>query len=227
MMNSGPAQGVPVFLFPDHAQRAVDIVLRGDNAFHRDNDDLARHLFHLLTHQFPRKWFIVGVGTVQPGQEKEGAVKIRLNGGDVLNGTIPLHFSPSYGNFPFFDGRGGRGAFQRQNGSQLWYIVHAMDPFELDQNGGDERSLAKCKAMKSCVYSLNSICSDHHSDHRPALLAMFRRTAEASIWVPEPLAIDSARMTVMNSVKLCGEADGDEADEDHHVLLVASQRKDE
>uniref|UniRef100_A0A914HDH5 Lipocalin domain-containing protein n=2 Tax=Globodera TaxID=31242 RepID=A0A914HDH5_GLORO len=209
-MNGVPAHGVQLFLFPDYVVKAVDVVLRGENALHRDNDDLARHLFHFLAHQFPRKWFIVGVGTMP-------ARGVRA----------PLRFPPGYGGFSSFEGR----RFQRENGSRIWFFVHAMEPGTAKITEKPERkSLAKCLPKKGCSSdNLASICAN--SPRQLGMVVQFSQKSQVSIFASEPLTLDSASMALVKKSKKCLEENKEEvvatgAEErgqmQQHILLVAA-----
>nr|AVA09678.1 putative effector protein [Heterodera avenae] len=219
-MNEMPAHGMPLFLFPDNVLRLVDVVLRSENAFHRDNADLARHLFHLLAHQFPRKWFIVGVGTM-PAKGARKPPMWAAEEVDVLNGTVQLQSPPGYGSFPFFDGR----HFKRENGSQLWYFVNAMEPIASKATEESPRkNLAKCVSKKGCssLVEFASVCA--HNDRPLGMAVKFSKNLEMSIFASEPLTMDTGTLVLTKEAKECVENERDEerGEQQQHILVVAA-----
>ncbi|KAL3088594.1 hypothetical protein niasHT_023212 [Heterodera trifolii] len=217
-MNGMPANGVPLFLFPDNVLRLVGVVLRSENAFHRDNNELARHLFHLLAHQFPRKWFIVGIGTMPSNGANEPKMWAR-EGMDALNGTVQLQSPPGYGSFPFLDGR----RFQRENGSKLWYFVYAVEPMtDKAKDGLPKQSLAKCLS-EGCPSRDNFVSLCANNRRQLGTVVEFDQSSEMSIFASEPLTIDTETMALTKEAKECLENEGDEKRrERRHLLAVAA-----
>lgn len=120
----------------------MDVILGAEGAFYWDNDELAHRVFDLLAHKFPQKWFMVGVGN-----SPSNGLSFRLLKGqsqDLLHGTIKV--SPGHSPFAFFDRR----QFPRENETELWYFVRAVDPIEAKE-GAETNSNKMQKKLTECV----------------------------------------------------------------------------